>query len=113
MSTKEEIDKAAKTRVRTKEVEITPGVKVTMHELTPAEFTAFEDALYEPADDKGIRKQREGTHYQAMWIAATMTPVFTAEEVKPWTLSVKKELAAVADELNGLKVPDSVIAGNS
>jgi hypothetical protein len=120
MNTKEEIKAAARKRFATKEVEIADGVKVTLKEISMAARKALngrlfvtDDATGLPKDENGSWTYRDGIHVTEEWLAATMDPAHTVDELltDDWPESLKMELRRQAMKLNGMNVEDA--AGKS
>lgn len=124
MSTKDEIAAAAKTAFRTVEVEIGTA-KATLRELSPDAARALEQSLWQYKDGKPLTRkdEKDGEDYKIpvdepewkfaeRWIAATITPAFTVEEISQWPASLRKRLLKEAQAVNGIE-PAETIAKNS
>ncbi len=115
MATKEQIQAAAKSRLKTKDIAISGGMKVRVTELSRADYRALQARIWETdadgnlkEDDKGflLPRDKSGDSINAEWIAATVTTSpggesFTVEEILEWAPSLQKELADEARALNG------------
>jgi hypothetical protein len=131
MSTKEEIRKAAGLKFQTKEVPIDGAVAVTVREMSRMERDVLNAKLFvtdqagkpltgKVRDDgefipnpKGEEWQyREGALLVEEWLAATMVPAFTVEELQgpDWPTSLKRKLYTEALAINGVTLKDA--AGN-
>ena len=120
MNTKEEIKAAASKRFATKEVEIADGVKVAVREMSAMDRKALnarlfvtDDATGLPKDENGSWTYRDGVHVTEEWLAATMVPPHTVEDLldPAFPESLKLELRREAMKINGLNVEDA--AGKS
>lgn len=124
MSTKEEIMAAAMTAHRTVEVEIGTA-KATLREMSHDEARKLEESLWQYKDGKPlIKKGADGEEYgiptvdgpewrfAERWIAATISPAFTVDEIAQWPASLKRRLLEEAKKVNGIE-PAETIAKNS
>lgn len=109
-STKEEIQKAALSAFKTVEVSVGPA-KATLRELTRTERDALDRTNYErKPDDSGFAEDGKGflvpinaEGYLERWIAATITPAFTVEEIADWPVSLKRMLCDQAKRVNNIE----------
>lgn len=122
-STKEQIQKAAMQSFRNEEVSI-GSAKATIRELSAAERKELNARLYvtdsgsgEPAlhnadgqlDPNGDQwMPRDGVKYFEEWIAATIEPAFTVDEIVEWPDSLKRSLCGQARRINGIEPAESV-----
>jgi hypothetical protein len=119
MATKEEIAAAARGMFRVKEIEIRPGTFVGLRELTTPERNALDRKLWQVDEAGELKMRKEGDDdflvsvpHNEEWLAATMTPAFTVDELLAgWPAPLKAELAAEAKKLNTATLKDAV--GNS
>lgn len=122
MSTKDEIQAAAMKSHRTVEVEIGTA-KATLRELSRDERRALDQSNYQHKDGEFLTKEENGESYLVpveekesrhaeRWIAATISPAFTVEEIAPWPASLKARLLEEARRVNGIE-PAEKIAKNS
>ena len=122
MATKEEIAAAAKAKFLTVDVEIAPGLTVTLRELTTVEKRVLDlrlwqagpdgELLVKPENGKDMLVPVVGVHHREEWLAATMTPAFTVEELLAgWPEPLKLDLYRQAAKINGANLADAV--GNS
>jgi hypothetical protein len=119
MNTKAEIKAAAAKRFKTKEIVIDGAVKVTLREMSTADRNALNARLFvcdesgNPQDKDGSWTYRGGIYITEEWLAATMTPAHTVEDLldPSWPESLKLELRREAMALNGITLKDAV--GNS
>jgi hypothetical protein len=90
-----------------------------LRELSSPEREALDARLFKKGADGEFLKNDKGNlvlnkpgHFSAEWIAATITPEHTAEEVVGWYESTKDALLAKAQEVNGI-LPAEETAKNS
>ncbi len=116
MSSKEEIRAAAAKKFKTKDVDLGGGVKVTIRELSRSEHNALNRRLYE-CDAAGVPVVRDGQYVPRAdvdtcneWLAATMVPSHTVQELADdsWPESLKLDLYREALKLNGFTIKDAV-----
>jgi hypothetical protein len=120
MATKAEILAAAKNRFKSETVELGKGVSVTLRELTPTQRDDLNKRLYKHTDDgkpevvkndagKECWVPVAGSNYSEEWLAATMHPAFTVEELlaDDWPTSLKDMLCDKARALNGITLADA------
>ena len=119
MSSKEEIKEAARKWFKTKEIDLGDGVKITLREISIPEYNALRKRIFK-SDDKGELMVEDGSylylenaHVAEEWLAATMLPEHTVDDLlnPAWPESLKLELRREAMILNGITVKDAV--GNS
>jgi hypothetical protein len=118
-NTKDEIRKAAMGAFKTVEVSI-GAAKATLRELSRSERDALDRQNYKAKDDgSGLAEDDKGflipinpEGYLDRWIAATIDPPFTVEEISEWPVSLKRELCEQAKRVNGIETAD-VVAKNS
>ncbi|MFA5706700.1 MAG: hypothetical protein WDA41_10135 [Candidatus Neomarinimicrobiota bacterium] len=118
MSTKEQVLSAARQKYRRQEVELAAGVTVVLRELAVSEKRALDQRLYEcnaqgePQDDPDGQGflLRKGIKFTEEWLAATMEPAMTVEELvgDDWPESLKAQLMREALKVNGFSVQDAV-----
>ena len=114
MDTKEMIDAAARAMFKTVEVDI-GKTKARLRELSKTEMDALDKINFkQKPDGSGPVEDANGKltiidvmKYYDNWIAATIEPKFTAEEVKDWPFSLKKELLEKAKKINGIEPADT------
>ena len=121
MATKEEIAAAARGKFLTAESKALPGV--SFRELPGPESAALDVRLWQKdAEGNDVVEERggkkfpvpvKGVHHNEEWLAATMTPAFTVDELlgPDWPESLKLDLCREAKNLNGFNLKDAV--GNS
>jgi hypothetical protein len=88
---------------------------VKLRELSKTEMDALDKINFEQKPDgSGPVEDKDGKltiidvmKYYDNWIAATMEPKFTADEVKDWPFSLKKELLEKAKIINGIEPADT------
>ena len=110
MDTKEMIDAAAKSMFKTVEVDI-GGKKARLRELSKTQMDELDKINFEQKPDgSGPVEDENGkltiidvSKYYDNWIAATIEPRFTADEVKDWPFSLKKDLLEKAKKVNGIE----------
>jgi hypothetical protein len=101
-------------------VEVTIGkTTATLRELSDDARRALDDANYERntdgkfrEDDKGFLIAKDPEQYLSRWIAATITPAFTVDEISKWPQSLRKRLCEAAKKINGIE-PAAETAKNS
>jgi hypothetical protein len=129
-NTKEQVLAAARGKFAKKDVFLDDAKKVavTIRELSRSERDALNAKIFvtdastgkpltvnaqgQP-DPKGEEwKYRDGVNLVAEWLAATMTPTFTVEELQgaDWPESLKRTLYKEAMAINGVTIKDA--AGN-
>lgn len=126
MSTKEEIQAAARKRAKSKEIDLGDGVRVSVRELTPAERKALNDRLWERGEDGqflivdkdgklaadgGYWKAKPGVNITREWLLATLTPAeavdgLLADDVPD---SLKTELFEACQAINGVESKDVIV----
>lgn len=123
MSTKEEVLAAARGMFHTIEKELVPGgAKITVRELSRAERDQLDERLFDH-DETGSRilvdeddqpsakgkyvKMKAGVRVMEEWLAVTMEPAMTVEELLTIPDSVKRPVFDEARKLNGLTVQDA------
>jgi hypothetical protein len=117
-STKEQIQKAAMSAFKTLEVLIGTE-KATLRELTRGERDALDRSNYErKPDDSGFAADADGfmvpinpEQYLERWIAATITPAFTVDEIAEWPVSLKRTVCDQAKRVNNVE-PAAAVAKN-
>lgn len=115
MSTKEEIQAQALKSFRTVEVEI-GAAKVKLRELSKDERQQLEESIWKFKDgkfetekdpDSGLQHKiaRDDVDwlYAERWIAATITPAFTVEEILLWPVSLRTRVLAEAEQVNNIR----------
>ncbi len=117
-SSKEEVLAQAKTSFKTLEVGVGTA-KVEFRELSHAERKALDESNYQVKDGELVQ-DAEGylvpvvekhPRYMERWIAATISPTLTVDEVYPLPLSLKREWSLAAKKINGIE-PASETAKN-
>lgn len=113
-STKEQVQKAAMGSFRTKEVPI-GNTKVILRELGKSERDALDKSNYKVKPEGGFAEDEKGflipinpEHYMERWIAATIDPSFTVEEISEWPVSLKRTLCDEAKKVNNIESADTV-----
>ena len=115
MSTKEEINKAAAAAFRRKEVKIAPGVTVTVRELSRAENRALQSRLWvcgpngRPEAKDGRLTPAPGVDYEEEWLAATLEPAYTVQELRAsgWSSLLWARLMAAVESVNDVTVEEA------
>jgi len=107
MSTKDEIQAAVKARFRTATMEIAPGVEVTFRELSEAEGIALDKACFTTGPD-GKRTINPDGLFMPRWLAATIAPAFTVEELGTWPAQLIGQAWTKCQEVNGSPSDDKV-----
>ena len=117
-STKAQIQKEAKTSFRTVEVLI-GNAKATLRELGHADREALDKSNYEMNAEGGFVVDKDDflvpinvEQYMERWIAATIEPSFTVEEIADWPVSLKRHLCDEAKVVNNI-ASAATIAKNS
>lgn len=118
MDTKEKIQAEALLALEKIEVDIGKA-KAEMRELTEDEMNALEKTIYKQKEDgSGPEVDADGKLtitdldlYFNLWIATTLMPKFTVEEVSKWPRSLRKKLLEKAKKVNGIE-PIETIAKN-
>lgn len=116
-STKEQISAQAMGSFKTVEVDI-GSAKAVLRELPQAERRALDESSYQMKDGEFV-EDKDGflvpinpKFFYERWIAATITPAFTVEEIAPWPVSLKKRLCDAAKLVNNIE-PAATVAKNS
>jgi hypothetical protein len=115
-STKEQIVAAASKAFRRKEVQIAEGVTISVREMSRDEREYLDRLLFLTGPDgkvvetDGQAAFREGVHFREEWLAATLEPAFTVQELlgNEWPASVKAMLFREAQAVNGLTIEAAV-----
>jgi len=124
-STKEQIQKAAMGAFR-KEKVVIGDAEAMLRELSVAEANELRKVMYETDDagvpicfDKDGKRDANGSmwHFRpgmsedVCWIAATIEPHFTIDEIKEWPKSLRARIFAQVRNINGIE-PDETVAKN-
>lgn len=116
MSTKEQIAAALKKSFRRKEVKIADsGVTVSVRELSRDEREALDKRLFKVdsagkfIEENGYLVAADGSRLVEEWLAATLDPSFTVEELlsNDWPASVKAMLYREARAVNTVSLEDA------
>lgn len=126
--TKEQVVAAARLKFAKKEIFLDDAKKisVTVRELSRGEREQLNAKLFvtdaatgklltvnakgEPDPNGGEWKYRDGMFLIEEWLAATMTPGFTSEELQgpDWPASLKRQLYKDALAINGITLKEAV-----
>lgn len=116
VSTKDQIQAQAMSSFQSVEVTIGSS-KAVLRELSHAERQALDASNFQTKDGELVTRvdPKDGETYlipveekrplhMERWIAATINPTFTVEEIAAWPVSLKKRISDEAKRINNIEV---------